>query len=67
MSKSSPSGWQLFPRSTENPVFFLANDFCRAMVNCFHGMVYKQTTLSLIPAGASVRDSHLGKPAAHHK
>ena len=48
MSKFSPSGWQLFPPSTENPVFFLANDFCSAMVNCFHGMVYKQTTLSLI-------------------
>ena len=48
MSKFSAGGGGLLPPSRASPAFFLANDYCRTMVNCFHGMVYKQTTLSLI-------------------
>ena len=43
MSKFSAGRGGLLPPSRENSACFLANDFCRTMVNCFHGMVDKQT------------------------
>ena len=39
MSKFSAGEGGILPPSRENLAFFLANDYCRTMVNCFHGMV----------------------------